>query len=103
MGATNSVDTQDENAFSPLGKGVVLFVLLLTGILLNRYTNPYFALSGIITLSWSARGRMGWKANPLTVRKLKRFKAIKRGSASFNILLLLWIFSLFAEFFISNS
>ena len=40
--------------------------------------------------------------NPLTIKKLKRFKSIKRGYYSFVILILMIFLSLFAELFISN-
>jgi microcin C transport system permease protein len=40
--------------------------------------------------------------NPLTVKKLKRFKEIKRGYISFQILLFLSVLSLFSEVFVNN-
>lgn len=42
------------------------------------------------------------KVNPLTAKKLKRFKEIKRGYISFLILVTLSVLSLFAEFFVNN-
>ncbi len=43
-----------------------------------------------------------FKFDPLTQKKIKRFKEIKRGYWSFNILFFLLIFSLFAEFFVNS-
>jgi len=40
--------------------------------------------------------------NPQTVRKLKRFRSIKRGYYSFTIILILIVVSLFAELFVNN-
>ena len=40
--------------------------------------------------------------NPLTVKKLKRFKEIKRGYSSFLVLLFLSVLSLFSEVFANN-
>lgn len=40
--------------------------------------------------------------NPLTVKKLKRFKEIRRGYVSFQILLFLSVLSLFSEVFVNN-
>ena len=40
--------------------------------------------------------------NPLTVRKLKRFRSIKRGYYSFALLMLLIVVSLFGEMFVNN-
>jgi len=42
------------------------------------------------------------KFNPLTIKKIKRFKSIKRGFFSFIIFILLIIFSCFAELFINS-
>ncbi|MCK4799076.1 MAG: ABC transporter permease subunit [Spirochaetes bacterium] len=42
------------------------------------------------------------KINPLTLKKIKRFKSIKRGYYSFIILFLIILLSFFAEFFINN-
>ena len=40
--------------------------------------------------------------NPLTIKKIKRFKSIKRGFYSFILLLVMIFVSLFAEFFVNN-
>ncbi len=40
--------------------------------------------------------------NPLTIKKIKRFKSIKRGYVSFIILCFMIFVSLFAEFFVNN-
>ena len=40
--------------------------------------------------------------NPLTVRKLKRFRSIKRGYYSFLLLMLLIAVSLLGEMFVNN-
>jgi len=40
--------------------------------------------------------------NPLTIKKLKRFKSIKRGYYSFILVLLMILFSLSAELFVNN-
>ncbi|MBW2302537.1 MAG: ABC transporter permease subunit [Deltaproteobacteria bacterium] len=40
--------------------------------------------------------------NPLTIKKLKRFKSIKRGYYSFILFLLMILFSLVAELFVNN-
>ena len=40
--------------------------------------------------------------NPLTIKKIKRFKSIKRGYYSFIILSIMIFVSLFAEFFVNN-
>ncbi len=42
------------------------------------------------------------KLNPLTIRKLKRFKSIKRGYYSFNLLLVFIFASLFAELLVNK-
>ena len=42
------------------------------------------------------------KLNPLTIRKLKRFRSIKRGYYSFITILFLILITLFAELFINN-
>jgi microcin C transport system permease protein len=42
------------------------------------------------------------KFNPLTIKKIKRFKSIKRGYYSFIILIIIIVFSLSAELFINN-
>lgn len=43
-----------------------------------------------------------FRLNPLTQRKIRRFKGIKRGYWSFITLIVLLILSLFAEFFVNN-
>ena len=40
--------------------------------------------------------------NPLTIKKLKRFKSIRRGYYSFILVLLMLLFSLLAELFVNN-
>ena len=42
------------------------------------------------------------KLNPLTQKKLRRFRSIKRGYWSFVILLLLYVFSLAGELFVNK-
>ena len=42
------------------------------------------------------------KLNPLTLKKIRRFKAIKRGYWSFVVLSLLLVMSLFAELLINS-
>jgi len=42
------------------------------------------------------------KLNPLTIRKIKRFKSIKRGYFSFWIFIIMLVVSLFAEVLVNN-
>ena len=42
------------------------------------------------------------KLNPLTQKKLRRFRSIKRGYWSFIVLLLLYMFSLAGELFVNK-
>ena len=42
------------------------------------------------------------KINPLTIKKFKRFKSIKRGYYSFILFSLLFVFTLFAELLVNN-
>ena len=42
------------------------------------------------------------RLNPLTIKKLKRFRSIKRGYFSFIAFIIFLLISLFAEFFINS-
>ena len=45
---------------------------------------------------------MGWKLNPLTARKLKRFRSIRRGYWSFLMLAGALLASLFGELLVND-
>lgn len=59
-----------------------------------------FGLIGLA--SFIALKLIPFEVNPLTARKLKRFREIKRGYYSFIILVVLSILSLFAELFVND-
>lgn len=77
-------------------------LLLVLGAVLARATNPNFALGIVVVLALVLRRALRWKVNPLTARKLRRFREIRRGYWSFVILATCWFLSLFAELFVNN-
>lgn len=78
--------------------GVLAFVGLIALFAVHwRVGLGLLLLAGISTLM-----ALPLRLNPLTVKKLKRFKEIRRGYVSFLILLFLSILSLFAEFFVND-
>ena len=55
-------------------------------------------LGAVAGIGWSLRRRM----NPLTLKKLERFRSIRRGFWSYCILMAAFIVSLFGEAFVGN-
>lgn len=91
---------------SPRSAGILLTVFALLSILqhaaglhvpvlelpfLGGPTPGYVAAALLLVLAvwWIVKGRTTWNISPLTWKKLQRFKHIRRGYASFLILLLL--------------
>lgn len=78
---------------------ILLVVLALAGLLCMVRVNFNLGSGLLLTALTLAAYILPWKLDPLTERKLKRFREIKRGYYSFGILITLAILSLFAELF----
>lgn len=94
--ASSSPDSNRRKRWAIIG------ALLLLGFAIQSVTSLYVALGVMIVAGFAIRRVLSLKLNPLTARKLKRFREIKRGYLSFAVLGLFWFLSLFAEFFVSD-
>jgi len=75
---------------------LILGAIFLSGIAMNPGLG--FLMLGLILLI----PRLPIRWNPLTLRKINRFRSIKRGYLSFQLLVGASILSLFAEYLVSN-
>lgn len=96
--------SNDSQASRPLpAKRLILFGIIAFAGLIAFFALHWRVGLGLILIAVTgALISIPIRMNPLTARKLRRFKEIKRGYYSFLILLSLSILSLFAEFFVNN-
>lgn len=81
---------------------VVLFCATLLSVYLMLKVGFFLGL-GVITITASLAARfIDYKLNPLTEKKIHRFKLIKRGYISFWLLLGITALTLFAELYVNN-
>jgi len=79
-----------------------LLAIAVVGLLLAVYVKASFGL-GIFALAVLVGMRkLDYRLNPLTEKKLSRFRSIKRGYFSFCLVLGLTVWSLFAELFVND-
>ena len=96
--------SNDPHASHPLpAKRLILFGIIALAGFIAFFTLHWRIGIGLIAIAVTGSLiSIPIRMNPLTVRKLNRFKEIKRGYYSFLILLSLSILSLFAELFVNN-
>jgi hypothetical protein len=81
---------------------ITWLLVIAFGVILARATGPYFALGIAVILATLLRRPLRWNVNPLTARKLRRFRHLRRGYWSFCVLAGCWFLSLFAELFVND-
>lgn len=80
----------------------VLLGVAAIGLLFTFTVKITFGLGIICLAAIVALYKLDYRLNPLTRKKLARFRAIRRGYISFLIVLFLTVWSLFAELFVNN-
>ncbi len=86
----------------PRKRITVYSVIAFIGLISMVFINWRFGLGLILLSAILAAFSIPVRLNPLTVKKIRRFKEIKRGYYSFLILLFLSVLSLFSELFSNN-
>lgn len=86
----------------PKKRITVYSVIALTGLVSIFAVNWRFGLGLMLLAGLLAMFSIPIRLNPLTVKKIKRFKEIKRGYYSFLVLLFISILSLFSEMIANN-
>ncbi len=95
-------DPGSEQPHFPLKRAVTLGAIGLFGLYGLVQLNFFFGL-GILMIGAIVASRiLPYRLNPLTSKKLKRFREIRRGYVSFLILGVLTVASMFAELLVNN-
>lgn len=80
----------------------VLALVAMLGLVACFLVNVNFGFGIICVAALISIRYVEFNLNPLTVKKLERFRAIRRGYFSFWTVLLLTVLSLFAELYVNN-
>jgi microcin C transport system permease protein len=79
-----------------------LLAAAVVGLLLAVFVKASFGLGVLALAVLIGMRKLQYRLNPLTERKLSRFRSIRRGYWSFLLVLGLTVWSLFAEFFVND-
>lgn len=84
---------------TPWKRAALVGVIALVGLFALFRLGAFFGLGILLLDLWLALRILPYKLNPLTAKKLRRFREIQRGYISFLLLAGVTLLSLFAEFY----
>lgn len=96
------IDSREEKPPFPINRAIACGALAILGLLALLLVDLRLGSGLIAVAAIVAVKVLPIEVNPLTSRKLKRFREIKRGYYSFLVLLVLAVLSLFSELFVNN-
>jgi len=99
---TMTTEATSGKSSAPSKRVIALSLLALLGVIAFFGVHWRIGLGLVSLAGIGALLSLPITINPLTAKKLKRFKEIKRGYISFLILVVLSVLSLFSEFFVNN-
>jgi microcin C transport system permease protein len=90
------------NRHYPVKRTLFVGILLLAGLVSLFQVGIFFGIGLLLIGAIVAARILPYRLNPLTAKKLKRFREIKRGYYSFLFLGVLTVLSMFSELFVNS-